>query len=276
MRARSTPRSPGRRSSPNRARSCSAAARERCALTWSSTRAAGRWPPTPSSAATSYRSCDASAVTFCLCAPRGARPSRSLRRRRSRTGAFTERAFREAADAAGLAGRERAQAQRLAYGAVQRRGTPTRRSGAWPTAPQDCSTRRSLAALRLGLYELLFGDATPDHAAVDQAVESVKAAGAAARERARQRSPAACGPRARRRCRGAARRRLDPRGRRGRPLGPALAGADVVGGARLRRRPVAARCLQRPRRGGASNNHSRASLAAQRDRYGCSLARRSI
>ncbi|HMI81543.1 MAG TPA: transcription antitermination factor NusB, partial [Solirubrobacterales bacterium] len=36
-----------------------------------------------------------------------------------------------------------------------------------------------LAALRLGLYELLFADATPDHAAVDQAVELVKAAGAA-------------------------------------------------------------------------------------------------
>src|SRR6185503_13717543 len=36
-----------------------------------------------------------------------------------------------------------------------------------------------LAALRLGLFELLFADATPDHAAVDQAVELVKAAGAA-------------------------------------------------------------------------------------------------
>src|SRR5262249_21769606 len=36
-----------------------------------------------------------------------------------------------------------------------------------------------LATLRLGLYELLFGDATPDHAAVNQAVEAVRAAGAA-------------------------------------------------------------------------------------------------
>jgi 16S rRNA (cytosine967-C5)-methyltransferase len=35
------------------------------------------------------------------------------------------------------------------------------------------------AALRLGLYELLFADATPDHAAVDQAVELVKIAKAA-------------------------------------------------------------------------------------------------
>src|SRR6202012_1757486 len=32
------------------------------------------------------------------------------------------------------------------------------------------------AALRLGLYELLFADGTPDHAAVDQAVELVKIA----------------------------------------------------------------------------------------------------
>ena len=36
-----------------------------------------------------------------------------------------------------------------------------------------------LAALRLGIYELLFADGTPDHAAVDQAVELVKRAGAA-------------------------------------------------------------------------------------------------
>ena len=36
--------------------------------------------------------------------------------------AFTERAFRAGADRLGLAGRDRAQAQRLAYGAVQRRG----------------------------------------------------------------------------------------------------------------------------------------------------------
>ncbi|HEX9966602.1 MAG TPA: transcription antitermination factor NusB, partial [Solirubrobacterales bacterium] len=35
----------------------------------------------------------------------------------------TERAFREGAEVAGLDGRDRAQAQRLAYGAVQRRGT---------------------------------------------------------------------------------------------------------------------------------------------------------
>ena len=94
-------------------------------------------------------------------------------------GAFTELAFREAADERGIAGRERAQAKRLAYGAVQRRGTSD-------TAIERLAERSTrlldppvLAALRLGLYELLFADATPDHAAVDQAVELVKGAGAA-------------------------------------------------------------------------------------------------
>ncbi len=93
--------------------------------------------------------------------------------------AHTERAFREAADVAGLAGRERAQAQRLAYGAVQRRGT----SDAAIARLTERSLRRLdppvLAALRLGLYELIFADATPDHAAVDQAVELARDGGAA-------------------------------------------------------------------------------------------------
>ena len=94
-------------------------------------------------------------------------------------GAFTERAFRTEADRLALSGRDRAQAQRLAYGAVQRRGTAD-------VAIEKLAGRSIrlldppvLAALRLGLYELLFADATPDHAAVDQAVELVKSAGAA-------------------------------------------------------------------------------------------------
>ncbi|HET9197903.1 MAG TPA: 16S rRNA (cytosine(967)-C(5))-methyltransferase RsmB [Solirubrobacterales bacterium] len=94
-------------------------------------------------------------------------------------GAFTERAFRAEADRLALSGRDRAQAQRLAYGAVQRRGTSDvaiERLAGRSTRLLDPPV---LAALRLGLYELLFADATPDHAAVDQAVELVKAAGAA-------------------------------------------------------------------------------------------------
>jgi 16S rRNA (cytosine967-C5)-methyltransferase len=93
-------------------------------------------------------------------------------------GAFTERTFRAEADRLGLSGRDRAQAQRLAYGAVQRRGTSDvaiERLAGRSTRLLDPPV---LAALRLGLYELLFADATPDHAAVDQAVELVKGAGA--------------------------------------------------------------------------------------------------
>jgi 16S rRNA (cytosine967-C5)-methyltransferase len=93
--------------------------------------------------------------------------------------AFTERAFRAAADEAGVEGRERAQAQRLAYGVVQRRGTldaAIERLAGRSTRLLDPPV---LAALRLGLYELLFADGTPDHAAVDQAVELAKANGAA-------------------------------------------------------------------------------------------------
>jgi 16S rRNA (cytosine967-C5)-methyltransferase len=93
--------------------------------------------------------------------------------------AHSERFFREAADRLELPGRERAQAQRLAFGAVQRRGTAD-------TAIERLAERSPrlldppvIAALRLGLYELLFADGTPDHAAVDQAVELVKGAGAA-------------------------------------------------------------------------------------------------
>jgi 16S rRNA (cytosine967-C5)-methyltransferase len=91
-------------------------------------------------------------------------------------GAHTELAFRAGAERLNLGGRDRAQAQRLAYGSVQRKGTSD-------AAIERLSGRaiRLLdppvaAALRLGLYELLFADATPDHAAVDQAVELVKIA----------------------------------------------------------------------------------------------------
>ncbi|HET7120164.1 MAG TPA: 16S rRNA (cytosine(967)-C(5))-methyltransferase RsmB [Solirubrobacterales bacterium] len=94
-------------------------------------------------------------------------------------GAFAERAFRAEADRRGVDGRERAQAQRLAYGAVQRRGTSDVAIERLAGRSTHLLDPPVLAALRLGLYELLFADATPDHAAVDQAVELVKEAGAA-------------------------------------------------------------------------------------------------
>jgi len=94
-------------------------------------------------------------------------------------GAHTELAFRQAAEREGLAGRQRAQAQRLAYGAVQRRGTSDAAIERLCDRGLGLIDPPVLAGLRLGLYELLFADATPDHAAVDQAVELVKRAGAA-------------------------------------------------------------------------------------------------
>ncbi|HMC49875.1 MAG TPA: 16S rRNA (cytosine(967)-C(5))-methyltransferase RsmB [Solirubrobacterales bacterium] len=92
--------------------------------------------------------------------------------------AHTELAFRQAADAAKLEGRERAQAQRLSYGAVQRRGTIDAALDRLVDRPLREIDPPVLAGLRLGVYELLFADGTPDHAAVDQAVELVKRAGA--------------------------------------------------------------------------------------------------
>jgi len=91
-------------------------------------------------------------------------------------GAHTERAFRAGAERLGLEGRERAQAQRLAYGAVQRRGTADAAIERLADRAPNLLDPPVLAALRLGLYELLFADGTPDHAAVDQAVELVKSA----------------------------------------------------------------------------------------------------
>lgn len=88
-------------------------------------------------------------------------------------GAWADRALRSAAERLRLAGRERAQAQSLAYGSVQRRGTSD-----WLVAElSGRETKRIdpplLAALRLGMYELLFAQGA-EHAAVDQAVELAK------------------------------------------------------------------------------------------------------
>ena len=94
-------------------------------------------------------------------------------------GAHTELAFREAAETERLGGRDRAQAQRLAFGAVQRRGTSDVAIERLADRATGLLDPPVLAGLRLGLYELLFADGTPDHAAVDQAVELVKGAGAA-------------------------------------------------------------------------------------------------
>jgi 16S rRNA (cytosine967-C5)-methyltransferase len=91
-------------------------------------------------------------------------------------GGHTELAFRAGAERLGLAGRDRAQAQRLTYGSVQRRGTSDAAIERLSGRAMRLLDPPVAASLRLGLYELLFADGTPDHAAVDQAVELVKIA----------------------------------------------------------------------------------------------------
>ncbi len=88
-------------------------------------------------------------------------------------GAWADRALPAALRRAGVTERERGLAQRLAYGAVQRRGTSDWLIGRFAERRPDRLDDPVLAALRLGLYELLFSEAA-DHAAVDQAVELAK------------------------------------------------------------------------------------------------------
>ncbi|WP_157260919.1 transcription antitermination factor NusB [Patulibacter minatonensis] len=127
------------------------------------------------------------------CAPRGPRaghgPGSAPRPRRSgadkagaarraahevvvrslRDGAFADRALH------GVAGeldpRERGQAKRLAFGAIQRRLTLDHVIGQHVDRELDVEVR---AALHVGLYELLFSDGVPARAAVASAVELAK------------------------------------------------------------------------------------------------------
>jgi 16S rRNA (cytosine967-C5)-methyltransferase len=88
-------------------------------------------------------------------------------------GAYADRAF--AAEAAQLDARDRALAMRLAYGAVQRRGTLDHLIERLAERPAGALDAPVLAALRLGLYELLYLRGAPDYAVVADAVELAKA-----------------------------------------------------------------------------------------------------
>jgi 16S rRNA (cytosine967-C5)-methyltransferase len=89
-------------------------------------------------------------------------------------GAYADRAFRAEAGRAALEPRDRAFAMRLAYGTVQMKATLDRVLESIARRPLDKIDAPVLAALRLGVYELLFMD-TPDRAAVTESVELVKA-----------------------------------------------------------------------------------------------------
>ncbi len=97
--------------------------------------------------------------------------------------AWADRAFRSAAERHRLEGRDRAFAQRLAYGAVKRRGTADHLVRALADRPLSKLDPPVMAALRLGLYEVLF-ERGADHAAVGEAVELAKGGARGPRRRA--------------------------------------------------------------------------------------------
>jgi len=96
-------------------------------------------------------------------------------RRVTADGAWADRAFRAEAERGGLDPRERAFAQQLVYGSVQRMRTLDHALSAASSRPLDQIEPVLLDALRLGAYQLLYMDGVPDHAAVEQTVELVKA-----------------------------------------------------------------------------------------------------
>jgi 16S rRNA (cytosine967-C5)-methyltransferase len=90
-------------------------------------------------------------------------------------GAYADRALPGAV--AGLDDRDRALAQRLAYGAVQRRRTLDHAIGTLGRRRVERLDAPVRAALRLGAYQLGFVDGVPRYAAVNESVELVRRAG---------------------------------------------------------------------------------------------------
>ena len=96
-------------------------------------------------------------------------------RRVTGDGAWADRAFRAEAEREGLDPRERALAQQLAYGTVQRLRTLDHALEAASSRPLAKIDAALLDALRLGAFQLIYAGGVPDHAAVEQTVELVKA-----------------------------------------------------------------------------------------------------
>ena len=87
-------------------------------------------------------------------------------------GAYADQAFQ--AESRSLDQRDRALAMRLAYGSVQRMGTLDYLIEQLAGRPVTRLDPPLLAALRLGLYELLYMRGSPDYAIVTDAVELAK------------------------------------------------------------------------------------------------------
>ena len=86
--------------------------------------------------------------------------------------AYADRAF--AAEARELDPRDRALAMAISYGAVQRRGTLDHIAGRLLSRRLGSLDPPVLAALRLGLFQILYLDGIADHAAVHESVELAK------------------------------------------------------------------------------------------------------
>jgi 16S rRNA (cytosine967-C5)-methyltransferase len=87
-------------------------------------------------------------------------------------GAFADRALHTAA--AELDGRDRALAMTLAYGTVQRMRTLDHLLSAFVSRPLERLDPPVLAALRLGMFQILFLGGVTDYAAVNESVELAK------------------------------------------------------------------------------------------------------
>jgi 16S rRNA (cytosine967-C5)-methyltransferase len=90
-------------------------------------------------------------------------------------GAYADRAF--ASEARSLSPRDRALAMQLAYGTVQRAATIDHIAAQLADRPAQALDPPVLAAVRLGLFQLLLLGGVADHAAVNESVELVKHAG---------------------------------------------------------------------------------------------------
>jgi 16S rRNA (cytosine967-C5)-methyltransferase len=88
--------------------------------------------------------------------------------------AYADRALR--GEAAGLSPRDRALATQLVFGTVQRRGTLDHVVSRFSSRPVERLDAAVVAALRLGLFQILYLDGIADHAAVNESVELCKRA----------------------------------------------------------------------------------------------------
>jgi 16S rRNA (cytosine967-C5)-methyltransferase len=97
--------------------------------------------------------------------------------RRVSEGAYADRVLRAEAGRAGLEGADRAFAQQLAYGTVQRRLTLDHVIASLSDRALARIDPAVLDALRLGVFQLGWMNSVPDHAAVAESVELAKHAG---------------------------------------------------------------------------------------------------